>query len=213
MAAVAPVAVAGGSPPSEPEPPGETNARAVKTAYLTFDDGPDPRWTPQVLAVLRRHHATATFFVIGSVAQARPALLQRIVREGHALGNHTYTHADLTRVSRARFYAEVDRTEAAIRRITRRPTRWLRPPYGAANATTHALAAKRGYRLALWDVDPQDWRRPGVAAIAGTVLEDTGHGEIVLMHDGGGDRSQTVAALERVLAVMSARGYTFRALR
>jgi peptidoglycan/xylan/chitin deacetylase (PgdA/CDA1 family) len=134
------------------------------------------------------------------------------VREGHTLGNHTYSHADLTLLSPARFFLEVDRTAAVVRRLTGRPTRWLRPPYGAVDATTRRLAVRRGYRVALWTVDPQDWRRPGVAAIVGNVLRHTGRGDVVLLHDGGGDRAQTVAALSRVLATMSARGYVFRPL-
>ena len=163
--------------------------------------------------MLRRYRATATFFVIGSSARAHPALLRRIVREGHAVGNHTYSHADLTRVPAQRFYDEVDRAQDAIRRATGRTTTLIRPPYGAANAATYALAARRGYRVVLWDVDPQDWRRPGAATVSARVVASTGPGDVVLLHDGGGDRAETVAALEQALAAMTRRGYAFRALR
>ena len=96
--------------------------------------------------------------------------------------------------------------------MTGRPTRLLRPPYGAATATTRALAAQNGYRLTLWDVDPQHWRRPGVSSIVRTVTTSTGNGDVILMHDDGGDRGQTVAALSRVVTTMKARGYSFEAM-
>ena len=209
----APAAV--GSPPGEPEPePTAVEARPpTKVAYLTFDDGPDPRWTPMILDVLRRYNAKATFFVIGSAAERYPALLRRVVREGHTLGNHTYSHADLTRLSASAFASEVSRADRAIRRITGKPTRLLRPPYGAANGYTRSLAAGSGHRLVMWDVDPQDWRRSGASVIARTVLRETDNGEVVLLHDGGGDRWQTVAALNQILGTMTAAGYRFDAMR
>lgn len=165
-----------------------------------------------MLELLRRYDAKATFFAVGSAVDARPALARRIVRDGHMLGNHTYTHADLTRMSAGRFFQEVDRTRMAIRRATGTTTRWLRPPYGATSASTRALAERRGYRLVLWDVDPQDWRRPGAESIAANVLAGVRPGANVLFHDGGGDRSQTLAALRRILPALSARGYAFAAL-
>ena len=185
---------------------------ATKTIYLTFDDGPSAPWTGQALDLLKRHRAKATFFALGSQLAAYPRLARRIVREGHAIGNHTYSHVDLTRVSDARFFSEVDRTQALIRRFAGIGTRWLRPPYGAVDSRVRSLASRRAYRVALWDVDPQDWRRPGVSSIVGNVLANAGPGDVVLLHDGGGDRSQTVAALARVLRTLSARGYTFKAL-
>ena len=128
------------------------------------------------------------------------------------LGNHTYSHVDLTRVSDRRFFTELDRTQGLIRRFAGAATHWLRPPYGAVNSRVRALAGRRGYRVAVWDVDPQDWRRPGVSSIVRNVLANTDPGDVVLMHDGGGDRSQTVAALARILETMRGRGYTFKAL-
>ena len=180
--------------------------------YLTFDDGPGTS-TRQVLDLLARYDAKATFFTIGSAAAAQAALTRRIVRDGHAIGNHTFSHADLTRLSPGEFAAEVERAEVTIRRITGTTTRWLRPPYGATNATVRSLAAAHGYRLALWDVDPQDWRRPGATRIASIVVANVRPGRIVLLHDGGGDRAQTVAALRQILATLSARGYAFAALQ
>lgn len=184
----------------------------AKIVHLTFDDGPDPRWTPKVLDLLRRYDAHATFFVVGTAVESNPALARRIVRDGHLLGNHTYSHVALPTLPSSRFLLELDATAAAIRRITHTTPRWLRPPYGAIDARTRALAGSRGYRVALWDVDPQDWRRPGSAAIAAHVVSRARPGGTVLLHDGGGDRSQTLAALGEILATLSARGYSFRPL-
>jgi peptidoglycan/xylan/chitin deacetylase (PgdA/CDA1 family) len=139
--------------------------------------------------------------------------VRRVARAGHTLGNHTYSHVDVTTLPSSRFFLELDRTSAALRRLTGRAPHWLRPPYGAIDGNARRLAASRGYRVALWDVDPQDWRRPGASAIAAAVLARVRPGANVLMHDGGGDRSQTVAALATVLATLSARGYRFEALR
>lgn len=183
-----------------------------KTIYLTFDDGPDPRWTPQVLDLLRRYDAHATFFVVGASVSSSPALARRIIRDGHMLGNHTYSHADLTSVSTSRFHLELERAQQAIRRATGVSTRWLRPPYGAVSASVRSLAAAHGYRISLWDVDTQDWRRPGASTISATVLSRARSGSTVLMHDGGGDRTQTVAALREILRTLTARGYAFRPL-
>ena len=165
-----------------------------------------------MLELLRRYDAKATFFAVGSAVDAQPALARRIVRDGHMLGNHTYSHADLTRLPPARLFSELDRTRMAILRATGTTTRWLRPPYGAVTSATRALAAQRGYRLALWDVDPQDWRRPGAYSIAETVLTNVRPGANVLFHDGGGDRSQTLEALRRILPALAARGYAFAAM-
>ncbi len=202
--AVSPANAAGESAPPE--------LTAARTVYLTFDDGPSPRWTPAVLDVLKRHGARATFFVLGSQLRAHPALARRIVAEGHVLANHTYSHVDLTRVDAEHFADEVEQTQALIRKLSGQDERLLRPPYGAANAHVRLLASRLGYRVVLWDVDPQDWRRPGAAAIARRVLAGARPGKVVLLHDGGGDRSQTVAALRTVLATLDARAYSFRSL-
>ena len=193
--------------------PSNVNAApAAKVVHLTFDDGPSEPWTGQVLDLLERYRAKATFFAVGSELATHRAQARRIVREGHAIANHTYHHLDLTCLADRQLLAELDRTQALIRRLTGSETRWLRPPYGAVNAHVRALAAQRGYRIALWDVDPQDWRRPGVSSIVNNVLANTANREIILLHDGGGDRSQTVTALERILRALSARGYSFKPL-
>jgi peptidoglycan-N-acetylglucosamine deacetylase len=149
---------------------------------------------------------------VGSELATPRVLARRIVREGHAIANHTYHHRDLTCLSDRQLTAELDRTQALIRRLTGSTTHWLRPPYGAVNAHVRVLAAQRGYRIALWDVGPQDWRRPGVSTIVSSVLANAANRAVILLHDGGGDRSQTVTALERILRALSARGHSFKPL-
>jgi len=204
--------------PSSP-PPSVTHTAhgpaGEPVVYLTFDDGPHPTWTPQVLDVLARHGATATFFVLGQNVLAYPELAARLVAEGHDPENHTFDHASLDKVDRETFIAEVRDTDRAIHEAAGQeadPIACLRPPYGAYDARTSTLAAELGKRLTLWNVDPQDWRRPGADQIAEHLLAHARPGAILLMHDGGGERSQTVAALDRVLGELAARGYTFALL-
>jgi peptidoglycan-N-acetylglucosamine deacetylase len=180
--------------------------------YLTFDDGPSPVYTPQVLDLLGRYGARATFFVVGRNVQAYPALVRQELRGGHGLGNHTFTHADLRRLGPAGFASEVGRTTRALRQATGAAVRCLRPPYRGVDATVERRAGALGLRVVLWNVDPRDWSRPGAAMIAARVVDRTRAGDVVLLHDGGGDRAQTVAALRRVLPALAARGFRFAAL-
>jgi peptidoglycan/xylan/chitin deacetylase (PgdA/CDA1 family) len=201
----------GGRPAPAPSPaPAPAGPGGV--VYLTFDDGPTPAYTPPILALLARYQARATFFVIGRNAAAHPELVRQEHAAGHGVGNHTWNHKRLTDLGGGRLEAEVDATSAVIGRATGTPVRCLRPPYATVDAAGAARARARGLRLVLWDVDSNDWRRPGAAAIAGRVLGQVGSGDVVLLHDGGGNRTQTVAALEQVLASLSARGFRFSAL-
>ncbi len=185
--------------------------------YLTFDDGPSP-YTPQVLDLLAEFNAKATFFVIGDQAQARPDLIRAAAAAGHYIANHTLDHADLTTLGYDGFFREVERTREILLAAAGdlftldRDVHYLRPPYGATDAFTRQYAADLGYAVVLWTVDPQDWRRPGAEQIAAHIIAHAGPGSIVLMHDGGGDRSQTVAALRTVLETFSAQGYIFRTI-
>ena len=176
---------------------------------LTFDDGPDPRWTPRILDVLRRHRARATFFVLGSKVNAHPELTRRIVAEGHELGVHTFTHVQLAAVPAWRRRVELAATRAAIAAATGRQTRLMRPPYSstpgaatAAEARAMAQAGGDGYLSVLTDLDGQDWRNPGVATIVRAATPTGGAGAVVMFHDGGGDRTQTVAAVDRLLTAL-----------
>jgi peptidoglycan/xylan/chitin deacetylase (PgdA/CDA1 family) len=186
--------------------------RSAGVVYLTFDDGPTPTWTPRVLDLLARYRARATFFVVGRSAATWPGLVRRSYAAGHGVGNHTWSHRRLTGLRGRGLTAEVGATSAVIGRATGARPRCLRPPYGTVDAASVYQARALGLRLTMWDVDPYDWRRPGAGVIAGRVLSRVGSGDVVLLHDGGGDRSQTVAALQQVLASLSARGFRFRAL-
>ena len=184
-------------------------------AYLTFDDGPHPRFTPAIVEILARYDATATFFVQGNYVRRFPDVVAAAAKQGNDIENHTASHVWLTRVSREEFISEVLSTDEAIHAAAGEivdPIGCLRPPYGARDERTNALAAELGKRIVMWDVDPQDWRRPGAEQIAQHILAHARPGAILLMHDGGGDRNHTIAALEMVLAELTARGFVFRTL-
>jgi cellulose synthase/poly-beta-1,6-N-acetylglucosamine synthase-like glycosyltransferase/peptidoglycan/xylan/chitin deacetylase (PgdA/CDA1 family) len=196
----------------------EPVSRAVpdRTIALTFDDGPDPRWTPQVLDVLRRHGAHATFFVVGARVNEHPELVRRILAEGHEIGSHTFTHADLAAAPGWRRDLELSLTRKAIAGATGREVTLLRPPFSSVPTALTGpeydalrAAAAAGHVAVLADRDTKDWQRPGVDEIARAATPERGRGAVVLMHDGGGDRSQTVAALDRLLPALAGQGYRF----
>ena len=182
---------------------------------LTFDDGPDPTWTPQILAILAAKKVPATFFDIGMNAEANPGLVTQEVADGHVVGDHTYSHLDLTTIPRWRAKLEIAAGGWVLHGITGRTPSLFRSPYGAAeladsNSASHTdLAASLGLQPVGWNVDSLDWTRPGAAAITSRVADATGNNLIVLLHDGGGDRSQTVAALPGMIDQLRARGYVF----
>ncbi|WP_045697828.1 polysaccharide deacetylase family protein [Streptomyces rubellomurinus] len=193
-------------------PAAEARAAGGKVVYLTFDDGPSPAYTPKVLAVLDRYGVRATFFEIGQNVSAHPGVTGQVARRGHSVQNHSWSHPDLRKLSGPAVDAQVRNTDRAIRAQTGRTPTCLRPPYGAVNATVRSRAAADGKQVVLWSVDPQDWARPGTAAIQSRVLRDVRPGSVILLHDGGGDRSQTVAALPAILSTLKARGYGFGVL-
>ena len=198
--------------PALPGSPVPARSGPAGVVYLTFDDGPTPAWTPRVLELLARYRAQATFFVLGRSAVAHPELVRQQVAAGHGIGNHTWSHRRLTGLTGEQLAAEVGRTSAAIQRATGTPVRCLRPPYARVDAATASRVRALGLRLVLWDIDTNDWLRPGAGVIAARVLGRVRPGDVILFHDGGGDRTQTVAALEQVLATLSARGFRFSAL-
>ncbi|MEV5693117.1 polysaccharide deacetylase family protein [Micromonospora globbae] len=174
---------------------------------LTFDDGPDPRYTPQVLAALRSHGVRATFCVVGEMAQSHPDLVQAIVADGHTLCNHSWNH-DVTLGKRSpdQIRADLIRTNQAIRAaVPDAPIVWYRQPGGAWTYPVVSAARALGMAPLHWDVDPSDWEAPGARKIASTVLSQVGPGSIVLMHDAGGDRQGTVDALWQILPQLAAR--------
>lgn len=186
---------------------------------LTFDDGPDPVWTPQILAVLREQNVHATFFMVGSQAIADPELVRRVVADGNEVGVHTLTHADLTTLPPWWQSLEINDARLALAGITGQQTSWLRPPYSSQNgAVDDAMfsviehAATDGYLVGLATLDSEDWSRPGVEQIVQNATPTGDDGQVLLLHDGGGDRSETVAALRRLIPELKAKGYTFETL-
>jgi cellulose synthase/poly-beta-1,6-N-acetylglucosamine synthase-like glycosyltransferase/peptidoglycan/xylan/chitin deacetylase (PgdA/CDA1 family)/spore germination protein YaaH len=189
---------------------------------LTFDDGPDPQWTPQILDILKAKHVKATFFVIGENAEAYPDLVQRMVAEGHDVGNHTFTHPNLADTPGPAVILELNSTQRLFQALTGRSMRLFRPPYlGDAEPSDEPdlrpveLAQDLGYITVGMHADPVDWELPGVDAIVKRSLAAVHsknpdlRGNIILFHDAGGDRSQTVAALPKVIDVLRTQGYTF----
>ena len=195
-------------PPPVP-PPATGGDRDV---YLTYDDGPHPTYTPALLDLLAASGAQATFFALGSEVARYPGIAARIVGEGHAIGNHTWSHPRLTTVSGEVLRRQLLDTQSVVQRTTGVTPSCLRPPYGDRDATVNARVADLGLRMSLWDIDPQDWRRPGTDAIVDHVLARVRPGSVILLHDGRKDRGQTVAATERLLAALTEQGYQLRAL-
>lgn len=198
-----------GVAPSASEGGGSGDGAPV--VYLTFDDGPNTTYTPQVLDLLARHNAKATFFVTGQNVDTNPELTQRIAAEGHSVQSHTWNHADLRKLDRSAFTAQVRDTNAAIERATGKRSSCLRPPYGARNERVTQWLDEEGMIMVLWDIDPQDWRKPGTNTIVSEIVGHVEDGSVVLMHDAGGDRSQTVAALSLILEALAGRGFSFAA--
>jgi peptidoglycan/xylan/chitin deacetylase (PgdA/CDA1 family) len=174
-----------------------------KMVALTFDDGPSV-YTPHVLATLNRYGAHATFFEIGRQVGPLAATSRAVIRAGNVIGNHTWSHPDLTPQNTA---AQVRPTQAAIYDATGFRPCLLRPPYGVAPAGVVGIVRSLGLLTIQWDVDPADWSRPGAAVIAQRVLQSVRPGSIVIMHDGGGDRSETVQALGTIVPTLLSRGY------
>jgi peptidoglycan/xylan/chitin deacetylase (PgdA/CDA1 family) len=202
-------AVADATPTCEATVGEATGEPADKVLYLTFDDGPNARWTPQILEILLQYDAQATFFVIGSEADKRPGLVQTIVDAGHVVGHHTWSHHTLQGVDRATFEAEIESTNVAVDGVV---SPYLRAPGGAIDADIRAYADEMGLQVIYWDIDPSDWKLPSAEEIASRVIRRAGPGKIVVLHDGGGDRSQTVAALPVILETLAAQGYVFKAI-
>ncbi|MCX4823467.1 bifunctional polysaccharide deacetylase/glycosyltransferase family 2 protein [Streptomyces sp. NBC_01142] len=187
-----------------------------KKLVLTFDDGPDPVWTPKVLDKLKQYDAHGVFFVTGTMASRYPELVERMVREGHEIGLHTFNHPDLSFQSTSRIDRELSQNQLAIAGAAGIRTSLFRPPYSSFSDALDNKSwpvtqyiGSRGYITAFNNTDSEDWKRPGVDAIIKRATPQGTKGSIVLMHDSGGDRSQTVAALDRLLPQMEARGYQF----
>ncbi len=202
----------GATPPAPTERAPRSRVRPEPgNVALTFDDGPHPTWTPIVLDLLDEHDATATFFVVGSAAERYPDLVREIVDRGHSVQNHTQDHERLTEVDDSRVRQQLRSADRAITDADAPTPKCVRPPYGAVDERVRDLVAGERQDVVLWNVDTLDWRNPGVDRIIGAAVgaEDR---DIVLFHDGPGDRSQTVAALPWVLEYLSSSGFGFQRL-
>lgn len=173
---------------------------------LTFDDGPGP-YTPQVLDVLERDHAPGTFFEVGVLERYFHSSTSRIVQDGFPIGDHTFYHLPMSSLSRSEQTSELLQQARTIARYGAPFPRLFRPPYGVWNATTLSLLAKYHMLMVMWTVDTDDYQQPGVSAIVESAVRGARPGAIILLHDAGGTRSETVAALPIIIRDLRARGY------
>jgi peptidoglycan/xylan/chitin deacetylase (PgdA/CDA1 family) len=187
------------------------SARAGKTVALTFDDGPGPA-TPSVLRILRHHDVRATFFVVGEMVAARPELLQQIAAEGHAIGNHSWSHSipdSSVGWKRKALTREIRRTQSVIRDVVGEEPCYFRPPGGVVKGARRISRAER-LSMALWSIDTRDWTRTSAVSIRKRAKAGlTQHSPVVLLHDGGSAPEQTVRALPGIIADYKAKGYEF----
>lgn len=185
-------------------------AAGTGVVSLTFDDGPWPRQTLAVLAILKQKNVPATFFVVGEQVTAHPNLARAVVEAGHALGNHSYTHTYLDKSGPGRARWEIEATNRAILKATGVKPHWVRAPGGLLAPQVHAVFMQTGMRSALWTVDPQDWRDNSTSTqLARSVIAAVRPGSVVILHDGGGDQSATIAALPAIIDGIRARGLQF----
>jgi peptidoglycan-N-acetylglucosamine deacetylase len=174
---------------------------------MTFDDGPSEKLTPKLLDLLAAHHIKATFFVIGQNASDHPEILQRAVREGHEIGNHSWSHPNFGKMSDESVRRELQKTDDAIVAATGVHPSLMRPPYGSITAhEKHWIHDDFGYRIILWDVDPLDWRRPGPKVVTNRIVKETRNGSIVLSHD---IHPGTIEAMPETLHELEAKGFKF----
>ncbi|MEW2512762.1 polysaccharide deacetylase family protein [Streptomyces sp. NPDC046870] len=174
---------------------------------LTFDDGPNPAYTPHILDTLAKHDVRAMFFVCGECVVQNRELLARMADEGHVVGNHTWTHPLLTELNRREIRSEMESTSDAIEDAYGERPQWFRAPYGAWNRAAFQLGAQMGMEPMAWTVDTTDWMVPGTRTIIDQVENGAAPGVVVLSHDAGGDRSQTVRAIREWLPYLIDSGY------
>ncbi|MCC8335943.1 glycosyltransferase [Streptomyces sp. R1] len=187
-----------------------------KTIVLTFDDGPDPTWTPQVLDILEKYDVPGTFFLVGSMVSRHPGIVRDMVEQGNEVGVHTFTHVDLSYQSQARVTREIEQTQLALAGAAGITTTLFRAPYSSQTDAiddyswpVYESLGQDGYTSVFIDTDSDDWKRPGVSKIVEWATPEDGEGASVLFHDAGGERSQTIEALPKYIEKMKAKGYTF----
>ncbi len=209
LSAPAQAAPNGGQPAfSTSQAPNGGSTAGQKVIALTFDDGPSP-YTPAVLSVLEQYHVPATFFEIGDEVARYPQYSKMVVTAGYPVEDHTWSHPDLTTLPASGVAAQIDMAQAEIESATGTTPLCVRPPYDAWNATVLDEIAARGLTTMSYSIDPKDWTLPGVQAIVHNVVGAAFPGAVVDMHDGGGDRSETVAALPQIITELRSMGYAF----
>jgi peptidoglycan-N-acetylglucosamine deacetylase len=184
----------------------------IKSVALTFDDVPDPRYTPQLLDVLRMYHIKATFFVVGSRAQKYPILVTRMVKEGHTIGNHSYNHPQFSKLRMSAYKSQIMHTEQILQKLAGYKPKLIRPPYGDITEPQLKWAKANGYKLVNWNVDSLDWKSLSKAQVKANILSQAGKGAIILQHGGGGRESKlggSIEALPEVITFLRQHGYTF----
>ncbi len=180
-----------------------------KVVALTFDDGPWAGSTDKILDVLAEENVKATFFMLGRQAKKHPQLAKRVAAEGHAVGTHTYDHRSLAALSAKGIRADVEKGRACVEAASGCSAPLLRPPYGKMDAQAWSELRRMNVTAVMWDVDSRDWTKPGIKKLRNNVLKHVKPGSVVLFHDGGGDRTQTIKALPYIIHKLRARGYTF----
>lgn len=182
-----------------------------KVVALSYDDGPTPPYTNQLIALLDRYQIQATFFTIGKNIEQHPDLVKLAIAKGEELGNHSYSHKDMLFKSKDYLLSELEKTDALLRQLGVTQTINFRPPWGRRLLMLPYLVAKLHKQLIMWDIDSEDYRKDLTAeAIADRVIEQARPGAIIVMHDGGGDRSRTVVATELIIKTLTAQGYKFK---
>lgn len=181
-----------------------------KVVALTYDDGPNPPYTNQLIGILERNQIKATFFVIGNIIEKHPATVRLVLSKGHELGNHSYSHQKMTSENPSFIRSEIEKTDQLLRQLGVKEEIHFRAPYGRKLFVLPYLLAKMNKKNILWNVNPHDYKAMNSEVIENYVLEHVTPGSIILLHDGGGDRSRTVAATESLIKKLGERGYTFK---
>jgi len=181
----------------------------AKVVALTFDDGPFPPFTNQIREILKQQQVKATFFIVGRQAALFPDLIKQLTKDGFLLGNHSFSHSRLGNAPDAVLEQELNATKDLIVKAGGKEPHWFRPPYGSTSDRLAQLAAAKGYRVVSWNVDSQDWANKDATAVVNQVVGGVKPGAIVLLHDGGGDRTNTVVALPQIIQKLKEQGYRF----
>ena len=190
----------------------EYNISSRKVVALTFDDGPYSPYTSQILDILKKKRTPATFFVVGKHIERYPKVLAEVASSGYDIGNHTYSHIFLSQVPYEQIVQELEQNENLIAKITGKRTHWFRPPGGHLSTLLIDTVTAKGYRIALWNVDLKDWKHSSPARVQKKVLEKVKPGAVILLHDGGGNQSTTVATLPGIIDNLKAQGFSFVSL-